>query len=80
MAWHFLEVSKYRLESSKIWSGFKEAIRESNRNLIYYSTEVERTIIDIYPLFGIRASRKDEEINKLLQEYFTAAQHHIFIK
>src|SRR5690606_4013978 len=39
---------------------------------------ISNEIIRVYPLLGIKASRKDHPLNQIFTDYFTATQHHIF--
>ena len=41
---------------------------------------ISRLIIEIYPKLGIRGSRSDHQLNQIFRDYFTATQHHIFVK
>ncbi len=41
---------------------------------------ITRNIVAIFPHLGVKASRKDEQINQIFCDYFTATQHHIFTK
>ncbi|MGV8813599.1 MAG: hypothetical protein ACOH2D_05760 [Gelidibacter sp.] len=43
-------------------------------------SDISRLIIEIYPKLGIRASRIDHQLNQIFRDYFTATQHHIFLK
>jgi len=36
------------------------------------------SIVGVYPNLGIKASRKNQELNQIFRDYFTATQHHIF--
>jgi len=40
--------------------------------------EISKSILDIYPLLGVNASRENQPLNRIFRNYFTATQHHIF--
>lgn len=40
--------------------------------------KLSNVIIQVYPLLGIRASRKNHPLNQIFRDFFTATQHHIF--
>lgn len=42
--------------------------------------EFSRLIIEMYPLLGIKASSKNQQLNQIFRDYFTGTQHHIFSK
>ena len=41
---------------------------------------ISRLIIEVYPKLGIKASSKNNQLNLIFRDYFTATQHHIFSK
>lgn len=41
---------------------------------------ISRLLIEVYPNLGIKASRKEHPLNQVFRDYFTATQHHIFLK
>lgn len=41
---------------------------------------ISRSIIEVYPNLGIKASRRNRQLNQIFRDYFTATQHHIFLK
>lgn len=41
---------------------------------------ITRSIVSLFPYLGVKASRKDEQINQVFCDYFTATQHHIFTR
>ncbi|MGV8813603.1 MAG: acyl-CoA dehydrogenase [Gelidibacter sp.] len=43
-------------------------------------SRISRLIIEVYPKLGIKASRTDHQLNQIFRDYFTATQHHIFLK
>lgn len=42
--------------------------------------DISRNIIELHPHLGVKASRKDHPLHHIFCDYFTATQHHIFIK
>lgn len=42
--------------------------------------DISRLIIEVYPKLGIKASRMNHPLNQIFREYFTATQHHNFLK
>lgn len=42
--------------------------------------DISSALIEVYPHLGIKASRKDHQLNQVFRDYFTATQHHIFLK
>lgn len=40
---------------------------------------ISRSLIELYPNLGIKASRKEHQLNQVFRDYFTATQHHIFL-
>lgn len=43
-------------------------------------SNISRLIIGVYPKLGIKACRTDHQLNQVFRDYFTATQHHIFLK
>ncbi|GGW24835.1 acyl-CoA dehydrogenase [Arenibacter certesii] len=41
---------------------------------------ITKSIIEVYPLLGVGASRENNQINQIFRDYFTATQHHIFTR
>lgn len=41
---------------------------------------ITTTIIQVYPLLGVKACRKNHQLNQIFQDYFTATQHYIFTR
>lgn len=42
--------------------------------------KLSKSIIEIYPYLGVKASRNNEPLNQVFCDYFTATQHHIFTR
>lgn len=42
--------------------------------------DMSRLIIEVYPKLGIKASRRDHQLNQIFRDYFTGTQHHNFVK
>lgn len=40
--------------------------------------DISKSLLDIYPLLGVNASRENHPLNQIFRNYFTATQHHIF--
>ncbi|MFB9055215.1 acyl-CoA dehydrogenase [Mariniflexile ostreae] len=56
----------------EIW--IKEIHQEASDSVKTFS----ETIINIFPLLGIRACSESQKLNQIFRDYFTATQHHIF--
>jgi len=41
---------------------------------------ISRNIIEIYPRLGVKASTRGHTLNQIFCDYFTATQHHIFLR
>lgn len=41
---------------------------------------ISRSIMEIFPHLGVKASRNNHQLNQIFRDYFTATQHHIFTK
>lgn len=41
---------------------------------------ISKSMIEIFPYLGIKASRNNQPLNQVFCDYFTATQHHIFTK
>lgn len=64
-------------EGKSIEANYMQEIHTSASNLV---KSISEKIIDIFPNLGIKASRKEEPLNQIFLDYFTATQHHIFTK
>lgn len=42
--------------------------------------QLSQGIIEVYPYVGVKPTKKDQPINQVFRDYFTATQHHIFTK
>ena len=61
--------------------GFAEGqIQEIHREASGSVRSITNTIIEIYPQLGVKASAEDQMLNQIFRDYFTATQHHIFVK
>lgn len=86
----------------------KKSISQANKNLSYFSAEIEKTVSEenlnktfinevhqeaadsvqelsasitqVYPRLGIRAASHHAPLNQIFRDFFTATQHHIFVK
>lgn len=57
----------------------EEYIQKAHRKAADSVRDISRLIIEVYPNLGIKASRKDHQLNQIFRDYFTATQHHIFL-
>lgn len=69
----------------EILTGKEEAIPETLINEIHQTAvdsvrEISKAVIALYPHLGVKASRENHVLNQIFRDYFTATQHHIFIK
>lgn len=62
----------------------KEFTNEYMQSVHYKATDslrdISRLIIEVYPKLGIKASRRDHQLNQIFRDYFTGTQHHNFSK
>src|SRR5699024_9254635 len=54
------------------------------QNVHQYAAETVRqlskTLLELHPFMGIKASRLDHQLNVIFRDFFTATQHHIFVE
>ncbi len=59
--------------------GIEDELEQSIHNEAVASVkEISAAIVEVYPLLGIKASRRDTQLNQIFRDYFTATQHYIF--
>ena len=61
----------------EIHQKYREEIHISASNSV---KNLSKSIIEIYPYLGVKASRNNEPLNQVFCDYFTATQHHIFTR
>ena len=66
------------IQQSKDFS--EEYIQKVHKRAADSVHSMSRLIIQIHPKLGIKASRSDHPLNQIFRDYFTATQHHIFLK
>lgn len=64
-------------DGKEITSDYIEEIHTLASNSV---KEISINIIELYPYLGVKASRKNQPLNQVFCNYFTATQHHIFTK
>ena len=64
-------------EESKFTEAFVQELYEEAGESVRSLTQ---GIIRVYPFLGINASRYESQLNQIFRDYFTATQHHIFMK
>ncbi len=56
----------------------QDYIQKVHRSAAGSVNRLSKAIIEVYPLLGVKASRKNSVPNQIFRDYFTATQHHIF--
>ncbi|MCK0144933.1 acyl-CoA dehydrogenase [Arenibacter sp. F26102] len=71
------EIEK-RIEENRAFE--PDYMEEIHNEAVQSVKSISRTMIEIYPSLGVKASTKDHKLNQIFRDYFTATQHHIFTK
>lgn len=74
----FSEEIETTIQQEKVFT--EDYIQKVHSCAVASVSSISRLIIDIYPKLGIKASRNDHQLNQIFRDYFTATQHHIFLK
>lgn len=53
--------------------------QEIHQEAIASLPQLSQAILNLHPFLGMKASRKDSQLNKIFRDYFTATQHHNFV-
>jgi len=71
------EIEK-RLDDEKSFeTGFIDNIHKEAANSV---KAISRNVIEMFPYLGVKASKKNHQLNQVFCDYFTATQHHNFTK
>ncbi|MEO5790068.1 MAG: acyl-CoA dehydrogenase, partial [Gelidibacter sp.] len=71
------EIESVIQQSKEFTEAYIQKVHSQATNSV---SSISCLIIEIYPKLGIKASRIDHQLNQIFRDYFTASQHHIFIK
>ncbi|WP_424494442.1 acyl-CoA dehydrogenase family protein [Salinimicrobium sp. GXAS 041] len=71
------EIEEITLRTSSFSEEFIQKVHEAATKSV---KQLSQNIIEVYPLLGIKGSRKNSSLNSVFRDYFTATQHHIFHK